>query len=130
MAQLTNGSYDAIDMLRATIQWSLYNKLTGATAGYRIWWGYYVKSLEPSWTEPLSADQKAEFIGRLHVPNRELLRAGLHFDLSILGYNTDNPERFMLGEDMLRNMKTMKKSELDAWAEYRLYEALPWLTKR
>jgi hypothetical protein len=125
MAEMTNGSYNAIDVLRATIKWTVYKKLAAADAPRLIWWGEYAKTLEPDWEWEYTQTQEEEFKGRLIVPNAELVRAGLHHP----AFSTDrnNIGFFCLGEEPLRYMKTMKKSELDEWAETRLYEVLPWL---
>lgn len=118
-------AYNAIDVLRATISWTLYKKLSNADAPRLVWWGEYAKTLEPDWEWEYTLSQEEEFKTRLIVPNRELIRAGLHH--AAFGPERNNNGFFCLGHEPLAHMKHMKKSELDAWAEDRLYGACPWL---
>lgn len=127
MANMTNGSYDAVDVLRATISWTLYNKLSNADAPKMIWWGNYAKTLEPEWDWEYTSSLEEEFKSRLYVPDRELVRAGLHYPARFGSRNPDRPDFLMLGDQPSALMKIMKKSELEAWSEDRLYGACPWL---
>jgi hypothetical protein len=123
---MTEEPYSAIHVFNHVVKVILFQKLSGKQRYGMVGWDSLCRSLEPDLEIPELYDKsyrefKDQFQLNVNVGLNELRRSGLV-------YNTFGKDSLFisLGMGMGERIK-MPKTELEAWAEERIYQCCPWL---